>query len=90
MAVVVNQYTLGTATATLICGAHHMAQDVTIHNQNKTASQYVFLGNADVTTSNGIHVDPGATMQLKLQANDVLYATTNHEGCVVAVLQSLQ
>lgn len=90
MALQVAQYTVGTATPVLVVKSHHMAQDVTIHNQNKSSNHYAFLGNSDVTAENGIHIDPGETLQLKIQANDVVYAISNVDDLTVAVLQSLQ
>lgn len=85
-----SQYTLGTATPVLIVKSHYMAQDVTIHNQSKSSNQYVYIGGATVSEANSIHLDPGETLQLKVQAGDVLYGISNVDDLKVGVIQSLQ
>ena len=85
-----SQHTLGTATPVLIAGAHYMAQDVTIHNMTKSSNEYVYVGGPNVSIANGVHIDPGGTLQLKVQAGDALYAVSDPGGLKVGVFQSLQ
>jgi hypothetical protein len=90
MPIYTSQHTLGTATPTLIAGAHYMAQDVTVHNMSKSSNQYIYVGGPDVTIANGVHIDPAGTLQLKLQPGDALYAVSAPGGIQAGVFQSLQ
>jgi hypothetical protein len=90
MPIYTSQHTLGTATAVQIAGSHYMAQDVTVHNMTKSSNEYVYVGGPDVTIGNGIHIDPGGTLQLKIQPGDGLYAVSDPDGLEVGVFQSLQ
>ena len=90
MSIYTSQVTLGTATPVLIVKSHHMAQDVTIHNQSKSSNQYAYVGGESVSESNSIHIDPGETLQLKIQAGDVLYGVSNVADLKVGIVQSLQ
>lgn len=90
MPIYTSQHTLGTATPVQIAGSHYMAQDVTVHNMTKSSNEYVYVGGPDVTIANGIHIDPGGTLQLKIQPGDGLYAVSDPDGLEVGVFQSLQ
>lgn len=90
MPIYASQVTLGTAAPVLIVKSHHMAQDVTIHNHSKSSNQYVYIGGGSVSEVNSIHIDPGETLQLKIQAGDVLYGISNVDDLKVGVIQSLQ
>ena len=79
------QITLSDTTAALIVGKDNMPHDVILHNQSKSSNNFVFIGNADVTTSNGMHIDPGQTIYLTIPPNDELYAVSDPDGLVVAV-----
>ena len=84
------QYTLGSATPTQIVPPSVMPQWVTVHNMTKSSNEYVFLGGPTVGTANGIHVDPGDTVQLKMLPLESLWAVSDPNGLVVAVLISRQ
>lgn len=90
MPIYTSQHTLGTATPVQIAGSHYMAQDVTVHNMTKSSNEYVYVGGPDVTIENGMHIDPGGTLQLKIQPGDGLYAVSDPGGLEVGVFQSLQ
>lgn len=67
-----NQVTIGTA-ATLIVGPTNSDKaEVTIVTKGKD----VFLGGANVTLSNGVNLQSGQTITVKIGRNDSLY------GCV--------
>lgn len=90
MPIIASQITLGTATPALVVRSHHMAQDVSIHNQSKSSNQYAYIGGDSVSESNSIHIDPGETLQLKIQSGDVLWGISNVADLKVGVIQSLQ
>jgi len=90
MPIIASQITLGTAAPVLAVRSHHMAQDVSIHNQSKSSNQYAYIGGESVSESNSIHIDPGETLQLKIQPGDVLWGISNVADLKVGVIQSLQ
>jgi hypothetical protein len=91
MPIYTSQHTLGTATPVQIAGSHYMAQDVTIHNMNKTSNHFAYVGGGtSVSVDNSLHIDPSGTLQIKLQPGDVLYAVASHQDLKVGVIQSLQ
>jgi len=86
MPVTTTSVTLSDTTATLIVGGDNQPHDVTLHNMTKSSNHYVHIGPADMTLADSIHIDPGATIQITLQPNDVLYAMSDPDGLEVGVL----
>jgi hypothetical protein len=85
MAIVTRQVTLGTA-ATEIVGHDNMPHDVILHNMTKSSNNYIFFGDANVSTTNAPHIDPGETIQFTLGPDDRLYAVSDPAGLVVGVM----
>ena len=73
MTIATAQFTIN-STPTAIAGPDAVSQRVTIHN-NESAQQ-VFIGNAGVTTSNGIHLDGKDERIITLNPGETLYAVS--------------
>ena len=85
MAIVTRQVTLGTA-ATEIVGHDNMPHDVILHNMTKSSNQFIFYGDANVSTTNAPHIDPGETIRFTLGPDDRLFAVSDPAGLVVGVM----
>jgi hypothetical protein len=85
MTVIHRQVTLGTA-ATEIVGHDNMPHDVILHNMTKSSNHYIFFGDANVSTTNAPHIDPGETIQFTLGPDDRLFAVSDPAGLVVGVM----
>jgi hypothetical protein len=79
-------FTLSNTTPTLIVSKSVNPQEVTVHNMTKSSNQYIHIGPSTVTTTNSIHIDPGATLTINLASNDDLWAVSDPTGLVVGVL----
>jgi hypothetical protein len=75
-----------TTTATLLVAANIMDQTVWLHNLGGGA---VYLGNANVTTSNGYKMDNTDKMQVPVGDHEGLYAITASGTNTVAVLSQV-
>ena len=64
-------YTI-TATPTLIIPADNKNRTVVIHSGTGS----VYLGNGTVSSTNGIHLPNGTTIELSIPYNETLYAVT--------------
>jgi hypothetical protein len=80
-----SQVTLGTAAVEIV-GHDNMPHDVILHNMTKSSNEYIFYGDANVSTTNAPHIDPGQTIQFTLRPGDRLYAISDPAGLVVGVL----
>ena len=78
--------TLSNTTPTEIAEAHNMPHDVHLHNMSKSSNNFVHLGNADMTLTNSVHIDPGESITLRLHPTDALFAMSNPDGVKVGVL----
>jgi hypothetical protein len=83
-------FTLSNVTPTKIVEAHHMTQQVTLHNMTKSSNEYVHFGPSTVTTTNSFHIDPGETITIDLGPKDELFAVSDPNGLVVGVLAVTQ
>jgi hypothetical protein len=63
-----------------------MPHDVILHNMTKSSNHYIFYGDANVSTTNAPHIDPGETIQFRLGPEDRLYAVSDPAGLVVGVM----
>ena len=80
------QYSIGTAVIEIVKPRAN-PQIVLIHN-NESAQQ-VFIGGADVTTSNGIHVDGKEERSLTLNPGESLYCVSNLTSSISVMTQVL-
>jgi hypothetical protein len=88
--ILTNLYTIGT-TRQEVVGPATQRQVVHIHNQMKSGNQYIHLGNATVSTTNSIHLDPAESKVITLEPLDTLWAVAteaNQELGVLIVRQS--
>ena len=83
------QFTLGTATATQIVANHHNPQRVTVHNQEDQNSRFAYLGGADVSSANGVHLDKGQTIEFTLNPGEALFAIASHQDVDVGVIRQV-
>jgi len=79
-------FTLGTAVPVQIVAPSTLPQEVHLHNATKSSNQYVFIGDANVSSANGLHIDPAGSITLQLMPNDGLWAVSDPAGLVVQVL----
>jgi len=79
-------FTLGTATATKVCAASSQGQLVMVHNDEHSQSDKVYVGGANVTTANGLHIDSDLTFQIQLDPGSDLWAISDSAGSLVHVL----
>ena len=86
MPIIQSQITLSETTPSLVVSPDNMPQEVHLHNMTKSANEYIFLGDENVSTTNAIHIDPGESIQLSLPALDSLYAVSDPGGLVLGVL----
>ena len=82
--------TLSSATATAVVPTDNMEQVVHLHNMTKSSNEYIYLGNADMTLTNSIHIDPGETVTYHLGAGDELFAMSNPDGLELGILRITQ
>jgi hypothetical protein len=88
--ILTNLYTVGTASQEVV-GPATQRQVVHLHNQMKSGNQYIHLGNATVSTTNSIHLDPAESKVITLEPLDTLWAVAtaaNQELGVLIVRQS--
>lgn len=86
-----SQFTLDDETAVRVCSPSNMPHRFIIHNHSKSSNQYAFLGGSStVTTSNGMHLDPGATLSIDMAVGDELWAISNIASLTVGVVNVRQ
>lgn len=86
MPIISSLITLSNVTPTEIVGHDNMPHDVILHNQEKSANEYIYIGGTGVSITNAIHLDPGQTISFTLQPGDRLYAVSDPNGLEVGVL----
>ena len=79
------QFTIGTA-ATQIVAPDDMAQRVIVHNND--SAQQIFLGNASVTTSTGIHLDGKEEREITLNPGESLFAISSGSYSISVMVQT--
>lgn len=80
------QYTV-TTTSMEICSPDRQPLKIWVHNDERDNAHDVYLGNGDVTTSNGFHLPHEETIMIRLDPGDSLHAISNHaQGAEVHVL----
>lgn len=76
-----------TTSPTLLCAPDDMSQRVTVHNNE--ASQQVFIGASDVTTSTGIHLDGKEERQIILNPGEGLWGIAANTSSVGVMIQRM-
>ena len=75
-------YDLAQGVRTLVVPPDVEPQEVCIHNHEHATSKEIFLGNATVTTANGMHAVATQTSIITLPPGDELYAISGETGTV--------
>jgi len=83
-------HTLSDTTPTLVVPINHNEQEVHFHNLTKSSNEYIHFGNADMTLTNSIHIDPGETVTYNIPPGDELYAMSDPNGLELGVLRITQ
>lgn len=83
------QFTLGSGVATRIVESNSNWQKITIHNQEKNAGRFIFLGGAAVTEATGTHIDNAETEKFDLQPRAEIWATSNYDGLNCGVIRQI-
>jgi hypothetical protein len=86
MAVFTYGYDLVQNVRTLVVGASNSVQHVCIHNHEHSQSKEIFIGGADVTTTNGMHAVATATGTIQLLPGDELFAITTETSANLRIL----
>ena len=82
MSITCNQVTLGTA-ATLICAATNSDKaELTITTKTKD----VWIGEDGVTINDGLHLQAGQTITVKIGRNDDIYGVTDSSTHTISYL----
>ena len=76
-----------TTSPTLLCAPDDMSQRVTIHNNE--SSQQVFIGDSDVTTSTGVHLDGKEERQITLNPGEGLWGISANTNSVSVMIQRM-
>ena len=76
-----------TTSPTLLCAPDDMSQRVTIHNNE--ASQQIFIGASDVTTSTGVHLDGKEERQITLNPGEGLWGISANTNSVSVMIQRM-
>lgn len=82
--------TLSNTVATLVAPNDSMEQVVHLHNMTKSSNEYIHLGNADMTLTNSVHIDPGESIEIHLGAGDELFAMSDPDGLELGILRITQ
>lgn len=84
------QFTLGSAVRTLIVPNDGMSQLVRIHDHEHSQNSTIFIGGADLTLSNGLHLKSLETAELEIGPGDELYAISDSDDVELHVLRVTQ
>ena len=83
------QVSVGT-TATLLVAANFMDQTAYVHNMaHGGGNPSIYLGNANVNTSNGFELDAGSYITIGVGDNEALYAVCASGTVNVSVLKQV-
>lgn len=82
--------TLSETVPTKVAPLDHQPQVVHLHNMTKSSNEYIYLGDADVSTTNSIHIDPGESIRIDLGPSDELFAVSDPDGLELGVLRITQ
>lgn len=69
-------------TATLLIAADNQNRVCVLHSGTGS----IYIGGADVTSSTGIHLSNGTTIEIKLPMNETLYGITSASTHTIRVL----
>lgn len=70
-------------TLVLAVAADDTHRVIYIHHQSNNA---IYIGGADVTTSNGLHIEKDDTIAIELPSRQTIYAIASHAAQEIRVL----
>ena len=82
MPIITYAYNLAQNVRTLVVPASTQSQEVCIHNHEHSLNKEIFLGNSEVTTTNGMHAVATQTSIITIGPGDDLYAISGENGTV--------
>ncbi len=85
-----NQFTVGTATAIQIVAPDVEEQEAWIHDDEHSQSNKLYIGNAQVSPTTGLHVGSDETVKLNIPPNDAVYAISTGGDVQVHVMRVTQ
>lgn len=77
-------YTVSTTVATKILDKQNFEQHIYLHNNH---SNKMYLGGSDVTSTNGLHMDNGQLIELRIPQDNELYAKSEGTAGVIVVMR---
>ena len=80
------QVLIGT-TPVVIDGTFNSEFRITIHNQDNTGTLYI--GNSDVTVSNGLGLEKGQFIQIEMKPGDFIHAVSTKTGHLVSWMKQV-
>lgn len=86
MPIVSQRFTLSNTTATRVVTATTQPQLVQLHNASKSSNNFIMIGQSDVSTANGYHIDNAESIQITLMPTDELWAVSDPDALVLHVL----
>jgi hypothetical protein len=81
-------YTAGTASPVMIVEPHNQIQHVWIHDHTKTGGRSLFIGGADVSETNGLHILGTETDRYLIPAGSPVFAIATGGEIQVQVFSS--
>ena len=75
---------ISTTVATKILDKQNFEQHIYIHNNH---SNKMYLGGSDVTSSNGLHLDNGEMIEIRVPQDNELYAKSEGTTGNISVLR---
>ena len=90
MPITTAHYTLGTAIPVKVCEADSIPQTVWVHNAEHAQSDHVYIGNAGVTTNNGLHIHSDETLEIVLDPGSDLWAISDRAGSILQIMRIAQ
>ena len=85
-----SHFTLGTATITQVVAPDVQTQNVWIHESDHSSSTIVYLGNAQVSNTTGLHLHPEQTLEMEIPPNDGVWAVSGAGAPTLHVMRVTQ
>jgi len=80
------QHTIGT-TPVLISEAHHNPVEIHLHSEEHGNGHPIYLGESDVSTTTGYHIQPDLDLVLNIPAGESLFAVSDGAGRELHVIR---
>jgi hypothetical protein len=77
-------FTIAPDTATKILDSQNFEQHIYIHNNH---SNKMYVGGSNVTASNGLHLDNGEMLEIRIPQDNELYAISESTSGGISVVR---